>query len=157
MEQPKPFKLPRVEITSPADIALLLLRIKEGAKKMQTRWGGEDPKIVRIAMALMDKKYFYTLSNEFTEELNKLNGEAEALIDSPNANTPEVRARRKIVADQINIILDQQIQLPKTINISNVEGIIRGASSGDLDKANLLVEPLVSDLELIANPPAELN
>jgi len=158
MEGKKQFKIPVVEIASEIDMALLVSRIKEGTRRITKQLGEEDPKIARIAIALVNLKYFNVLNNKLNEEFSRLTSESEVLIDLPDANTPEIKAQRKVVADKINKILEKQRELEHgIIDIKNSKTAVNLASKDQLAKANLLVQSIISEQELIYNPMLELN
>ncbi len=80
------------------------------------------------------------------------------MIDSPGANTPETKARRKIVAEKINKVLDKQRELENNVpDIRNSEYIVHFASEDQILKARSLVQPINAELEFIVNPVSGLN
>lgn len=156
---PEKFKPIIKDIPDPdLDVVLLVMRIKEGMERLSSLLVGKSAEIVRLALSLMGRQYFLITNRRLGEELSGLSLESEALIDSPDAKSPEKRARRKIVADKINIILQKQIELEKEHgDLREYEAIIKKASFEQLSDAESLIQPLVKELNLIANPPLENN
>ena len=157
MKNPDHFDNPGLKITSKLDVGFLMLRIREACKNLQTRFSKENPDVVLIAIAILNRQYFNDTNNELNGELARLASDSESLINLPNANTPEIKAQRKVVADKINNILEKQAEFEKEMGIKDTETIIAGASSDQLSQANLLVEKIVSDLDWIGNPKVESN
>ena len=106
-KQPENFK-PIIKKTpdSNIDIILLMMRLKQGMKRFSNHLNGKDPKVIKIAMALMDQQYFTITNKILNEELSRLTSELETLINSPDASSPQKKAQRKVVAEKINIILE---------------------------------------------------
>ncbi len=157
MEKPKQFNISAVEVGSKTDVMLLMSRLAEGSRRMTKILGGADPEISTIALAQINLKQFYFLNRRLNEELAKLTSESETLIDSPNANSPEIKAKRKVLADKINAILDEQKRLEDELNIQDSETAVNTASKDQLTEANSLVQPILREMELIANPVSGAN
>ena len=141
------------------DAVLFIKRWKDSLGRfIKDHPDSKDFEVVSIVMALFSKQHFISTNEMLNTELAKLTSESESLIGSPDANTPEVKARRKVLADQIDILLQQQIKLQKEgANLEHLEAVIRSAPADKLARAKALIEPVIKELELINNPPVVQN
>ncbi len=158
MNEFQPYRIPDFNPESETDALLIEGRIRETIKRMNARLENCDPELVPIVQAMINLKQLNSLSRELNERLNELSAQSEALIESPNANDPEVKAERKELADRINVILSAQLEFDKNyVDIASAEALIRSLPPQQLAKAEEITASILSETEFIANPVTGLN
>jgi len=134
------------------------LRHVEGFKKIRTSFNDAEPEIVILAGVMLKISKAKEIIKLFNETLNRLMDESEKLIDSPESNTPETKIKRKYIADQINILLEDQQNFEKDIGeIVGDENLLSMSSKEDISKAEAIVDAIMVEVKESLNPVSGLN
>jgi ABC-type transporter Mla subunit MlaD len=98
------------------------------------------------------------MNSDLNEKYDNLSERSEELIDSVNADKPEIREERKEIANEINKIMEAQQELEKIlINHEDLESVIKMADKEKLDRAEEIANKLLEDLNNTIKPRTDLN
>ena len=146
------------ELPQDPEFLLVSKQINNFLDKIVDKLSKQPPEKIELVKAILNKKYlkdiYVVLENKY-EELSEL---SEKLIDSTNSESPEVRKKRKIVADELNQIMEQQEKMnPFILQIDSYEEIISLASKEKIDEAQKLVSSMYENIDIVLNPRTDLN
>ena len=147
-----------ISVKSPEELKIVLDNIRLSMEMMQDLMDEQEPEIKKLVIALMSTAQWKDASRALNDQIDILSTESEKLIDLPDANSPEIKARRKTVADKINELLDIQQQINSQIrSVKDAEADIDSASEEDLRSAQEVVARIFKGAHSVALPPSGLN
>ena len=118
----------------------------------------QKPHIQQLIKAITSTTQWKEANREVGNQIDVLTAESEALIDMPNSDSPEIKAKRKVVADNINYLLEMQEEInAQMMDIELAEMMIRNASEADVEKAEGLVREMIKDAHSVSRSPSGLN
>lgn len=147
-----------ISVKSPDELKIVLDNIRLSMERMQNRIDEQEPEIKKLIIALMSTGQWKDANRALNHQIDILSTESEALIDLPDANSPEIKVRRKIVADKINELLDVQQQINSQIkSVEAAEADINSASGEDLRSAQEVVDEIFKNAHSVSQSPSGLN
>jgi len=129
------------------EILLLTERIKNFGRRITEELSGLEKTDLKLVKALLSHKQLKKMNSDLNEKYDNLSERSEELIDSVNADKPEIREERKEIANEINKIMEAQQELEKIlINHEDLESVIKMADKEKLDRAEEIANKLLEDL-----------
>lgn len=86
------------------EFLLLENRLENFLTNLQTKFETEDSEVIFLMRTKIHREFYMTQYRLINGKIDQLQDKSEELIESPNANEPEVRAQRLEYANQINLI-----------------------------------------------------
>jgi|GEM_PF-6414221 ABC-type transporter Mla subunit MlaD len=140
------------------EILLLTERIKNFGRRITEELSGLEKTDLKLVKALLSHKQLKKMNSDLNEKYDNLSERSEELIDSVNADKPEIREERKEIANEINKIMEAQQELEKIlINHEDLESVIKMADKEKLDRAEEIANKLLEDLNNTIKPRTDLN
>jgi len=132
-------------ITSEVEAQLVIANLKAAVEKMKKALSEEDEQTRALVVAIVSTQQLRDTNRTIDDRINALMAESEQLIESPDANTPEVLAQRQELKEETNKLLDTQMQMkPHFMEMEAAEIVIQTARPEARDRAEKVVEELFS-------------
>lgn len=108
----------------------------------------QDPETIDLIRALLKEKVFKKIHKDLETKLDELTEKSEELIESPNSEDPDVKEKRKKIADQINEMLEKQEEFKPLINeIMESKFVIDSSSKEEIKKAEGIIAELKIEID----------
>jgi hypothetical protein len=147
-----------IEVTNEITASLALDNIRRLGEKLDEKAEEKDPAILKLAQALIHTEKMKKLGVEIQDEFSRLTDESEKLIDSPEADTPEVLARRSKLKTQMNELLEVSLQITKeNEDLFALEDLISTSSVEDVAEAREFLNECQQLVEININPKLGSN
>lgn len=117
----------------------------------------ENPEISKASLLIIRQGKIKSILKMLDEEFDKLSTESDKLIESPEANQPEVMAKRKEIAKDINEILDFKIEFEESFDQLMFEAEMRSIPKDVREQAENLAETILDNIQWVAKPNHGLN
>jgi superfamily II RNA helicase len=119
---------------------------------------GEDPDVVFLVQSQFHREFYLMHYEKIEKQLNFLQEKSEELIESPDANKPDVLAQREDYARQINILWDIQTNLQEELAKAEQDRL-----TGDLiapekhARAQVFIKEISKTTSHLLYPPTDLK
>ncbi len=133
--------------------ALHMLRVKQIQEKIKNIIQDVDSETAQIIKTTVNYKFTSQNKQLLDEEMEKISEEADQLINSADAQTPEVLKKRKVLANKMNdlIIIDETIS--ERLKKLHQEYISNKFISEDKHtQARTLIASVLEDIKRLKNP-----
>lgn len=141
-----------------ADFLLFSERFKTAVKKINEEISLKDPKVSSVVQAILNKKVLQDLNKTLGNKLSELIDKSDELIESPDAELPELKKLRKLIAKETEEVLKMQEELrPSLVGIDQMNNLIYSADSETLNEANELIDKMMKEVDFLINPNKGLN
>ena len=144
------FSNPEMQEGEEIELELLKKELSSFMLKMQDQLDKEPDEVSNAVQALLNKQFFQNLNTKLNAQFDELTEESEQLIESPDANTSEVQARRKELAEKINTILEIQHKIGGTA-LKKADTILQSTSREAFERARIVIQSFAKDLRNITD------
>lgn len=145
-------------VASEAEAQLVMANIKANFEKLQAIIAEQEPHIQSLIKAIATTQQLKHANDTINKRIEALMAESEQLIDSPEANSPEVLARRKVIKDEMNSLLDAQDEMRGVMmEVEAAEIMIHNTPPEDLARAEEVLDQAFNKAPDIHPKPNGLN
>lgn len=155
---PEKFNTPLVNVDSEGEYILVQKRMKEVNSYIQEQLINKDQEVIQLVQLMFDKSFTLQAQNYLDEQISDLQNNFEELIDSPQANTPEVLLQIEKLKELIKEILDKHEQNDGKLKFTLMQlGALKDVEKSKQEEAEQLVEKIHKQIDTIMYPPFHLN
>lgn len=146
------------DISLEADFLLFSERFKNFRKKIEGEIYSKGTEVGEIAKAILRKDFLQRVNRYLGDKLSELMDRSDELIESENANSPEVKELRKVIAEEINQVMDMQDDLrPQLIGIDESNNLIYSSDPEKVKEAQELINLMTKEFDFLMRPNQGLN